>query len=55
MTLINVNLAYPPPFLWFLPKCIFYRKGESFVTFDKIIGHIFPENFIEIPQVVRKI
>ena len=26
-----------------------------FVTFDIILKHIFPENFIEFPQVVQKI
>ena len=25
-----------------------------FVTFNIIISHVFPENFIEIPQVVQK-
>ena len=30
-------------------------KPYLFVTFNIIISHIFPENFIEIPQVVQKI
>ena len=29
-------------------------KPWFFVTFNIIISHIFPENFIEIPQVVQK-
>ena len=43
--------------LWFFEKCIFQRKVITwfFVTFNFIIRHIFPENFLEIPQVVRKI
>ena len=36
-----------------------FSKGRVtlwfFVTFNIIISHIFPENFIEIPQVVQKI
>ena len=37
-------------------KCIFWREGEAlfFVTFNKIINHIFPEIFIKI-LVVQKI
>ena len=27
----------------------------DFFTFNIIISHIFPENFIEIPQVIQKI
>ena len=30
-------------------------KAWFFVTFDTIISHIFPETFIEIPQVVQNI
>ena len=30
-------------------------KACFFVTFDTIISHIFPETFIEIPQVVQNI
>ena len=30
-------------------------KTWFFVTFNIIIGHIFPENFIKIPQVLQKI
>ena len=45
------------------PPCGFLKKVSSrervipwfFVTFNIIISHIFPENFIEIPQVVQKI
>ena len=42
--------------LWFFEKYNFQRQGEArfFVTFN-IIRHMFPENFIVIPQVVRKI
>ena len=32
-----------------------WMKPWFFVTFNIIISHIFPENFIEIPQVVQKI
>ena len=37
--------------------CSFYRgdKALFFVTFNIFIRHIFPENWIEIPQVVRRI
>ena len=42
-----------PNSLWFFQKCAFYRESETliFVTFNVIIIHIFPENFVEIPQV----
>ena len=30
-------------------------KPWSFVTFKIMIRHVFPENFIEIPQVVQKL
>ena len=52
----GVNLSPPPP--------VVFRKMYSlkrvklwwlFVTFNIIISHIFPENFIKIPQVVQKI
>ena len=39
-------------------KNVFFREKVIpffFVTFNNIISHIFPENFIEIPQVVQKI
>ena len=41
----------PPPPLWFFEKCIFYRGVEPwfFVTFNIILKHNFPENFIEFP------
>ena len=46
--------------LCFFHKCIFYNEDKSFksfflMTFNIIISHIFPKNFIEIPQVVQKI
>ena len=47
----------------FEPRCSFLKIVSSkqrvkpwvFVTFKIIIRHIFPENFIEIPQVVQKL
>ena len=39
-------------------KSVFSKEREKpwfFVTFDIILRHIFPENFIEFPQVVQKI
>ena len=47
----------------FDPTCGFSKNVSSkerekpwfFVTFNIIIRHIFPQNFIEIPQVVQKI
>ena len=47
----------------FDPPCGFSKTVSSkervkhcfFVTFNIIIRHVFPENFIEIPQVVQKI
>ena len=39
-------------------KNMFSREGVKFcffVTFNIIIGHIFPENFIKIPLIVQKI
>ena len=46
-----------------LPPCGFSKnvptkermKPWFFVTFNIILRHIFPENFIEFPQVVQKI
>ena len=51
---INLTPCLP---LWFFQKSIFWREGQIliFVTFNIIISHIFPENFIKIPQVVQKI
>ena len=37
------------------PCCFAETAFFFFVTFDIIIGYIFTENFIEIPQVVQKI
>ena len=45
------------------PPCGFLKNVSSiervepwfFVTFNIILKHIFPENFIEFPQVVQKI
>ena len=52
----EINLTPCLPF-WFFQKSIFWREGQIliFVTFNIIISHIFPENFIKIPQVVQKI
>ena len=36
-------------------KMYLLKRPWFFVTFDIIISHIFPENFIEILQVVQKI
>ena len=36
-------------------KNVSSKERVFFVTFNIIISHIFPENFIEIPQVVQKI
>ena len=52
------NEPSPPP-----PYCVFYKNVSSrkrgkpwfFMTFNIIISHIFPENFIEISQVDQKI
>ena len=49
--------------IWTLPPCgfsksVFSKEREKpwfFVTFNIILRHIFPENFIEFPQVVQKI
>ena len=49
--------------LWPPNPCGFSKNVSSkdgvkpwfFVTFNIFISHIFPENFIEIPQVVQKI
>ena len=52
----GINLTPPPP-------CGFSKNVSSiervkawfFVTFNIILGYIFPENFLEFPQVVQKI
>ena len=43
--------------LGFFQKCVFQTKCEAlfFVTFNNILSHVFPENFIEFPQIVQKI
>ena len=40
--------------LWFLQECNFKQEGDTlvFVTYNIIISHIFPENFIEISKFV---
>ena len=45
---------FDPPFLhlWFFQKWV---KPWFFVIFNTITSHTFPENFIEIAQVVQKI
>ena len=37
-------------------KMYLLKRGGNcfFVTFNIIISHIFPENFIDIPQIVQK-
>ena len=48
------EVNFPPPLVIF-SKLYIFREPWFFVTFNIIIIHICPENFIEIPQVVRKI
>ena len=50
-----LQLSFEP--LWFFQICIFSGESETlfFLDFNIIISHIFPENFIEIPQVFQKI
>ena len=45
------------PFCGFTKNVFFGERMESwfFMTFNIIISDIIPENFIEIPQLVRKI
>ena len=50
----------PPPmplFQGISKRCVFHKKGESlfFVTFDIIISHIFPEDFMEISKIIQNI
>ena len=53
--------GWPPSPLWFFKKCFKNVSSKErvkpwfFETFNIIISHIFPGNFIEIPQVVQKI
>ena len=50
-------LPTPPPVVFrrvYLLKTRRWNPG-FFVTFNNILKHIFPENFIEFPQVVQKI
>ena len=53
------SLPPPPPplFQGISKKCVFHKKGESlfFVTFDIIISHNYPENFMEISKVIQNI
>ena len=52
------QFAPPPPFPCGFSKYVSSKeraKAWFFVTFDTIISHIFPETFIEIPQVVQNI
>ena len=46
---------WPP--LWFSKNASFQERAKAwfFVTLNIIISHTFPENFIEITQVVQKI
>ena len=52
----EINLTPCLPF-WFFQKSIFWREGQIliFVTFNIIISHIFPENFIKNPHIVQRI
>ena len=47
----------PPPPVIFLKNVSFKERLKSwcFVTFNIILRHILPENFIEFPQVIQKI
>ena len=45
----------PPPPCGFSKNVSSRVKPWFFVTFNITVGHIFPENFIEVPQVVQKI
>ena len=49
-----VNLTPPPPVCGFLKNEFSKERVKPwfFVTFNIIIRDIFPDNFIEIPQVV---
>ena len=55
---VKLTLTPPPP-----PACGFSKNVSSiervepwfFVTFNIVLKHIFPENFIEFPQLVQKI
>ena len=54
---LQASTATPPPLCGFFENVSSEEglKPRFFVTFNIIIRHIFPENFIEIPQVVQKI
>ena len=45
----------PPPPLWFVVSSKEKVKPRFFVTFNIILKHVLPENFIEFTQVVQKI
>ena len=52
----SVNLSPHPP--WGFSKNAFSGERVNpcfFVTFNIIASHIFPEDFIEIPQVIQKV
>ena len=51
---LGVNLTLPPHPYGFSKNVSSKERVKLwfFVTFDIIISHIFPENFIEIPQLV---
>ena len=57
----NLTLKKAGGLIWtpvcFFPKLYLLKRGETlvFVTFNIIISHIFPENFIKILQVAQKI
>ena len=59
LTLKRLGVQFEPhPLQCGFSKNVSSRKrGEVcfFMTFNVIIIHFFPENFIEIPQVVQKI
>ena len=58
LTMLVGHLTRPSPLnpMWFYLNVSSKERVKPcpFVTFDIIIIHIFPENFIEIPQVALK-
>ena len=56
LTLKRLRSSIWPP-LWFSKNASFQERAKAwfFVTLNIIISHTFPENFIEINQVVQKI
>ena len=54
---LTYNVLIDPPPCGFLKNVSSIERVEPwfFVTFNIILKHIFPENFIEFPQVAQKI